>query len=338
MPRKLMLILNPHAGKKESKLRLFDLVDLFSRQDCTVTVCPTLQKHDATRFVQEMGDNFDLILCCGGDGTLNEVVTGLMPLELRPEVGYIPAGTTNDMANSLNMPKHLLQAAAAILQGNVHDHDIGYFQSHQADMVFPPDFRPAHEVQGKPRRTKAAQGNASRQAMQSPDSAYFVYVAAFGAFTDVTYLTPQSAKNALGFLAYIFEGIRRLPEIRPYKMTVEHDGQCLKGDFIFGAVTNSTSMGGIKNPIPGNIQLDDGLFEVLLVRNPTTPKHFRKIVRDLSRKQYKNENVVFFQTSQVKFFPETDISWALDGEDGGFHKNVDIKNLPKSIRILAGRP
>jgi len=297
MQRKLMLILNPQAGKKESRIRLFELVDLFSRHDCTVTVCPTLKKHDATRYVAEMGDHYDLILCCGGDGTLNEVITGMMPMENRPDVGYIPAGTTNDMAASLHLPKQLLKAASAILQGNIHMHDIGEFKDR-----------------------------------------YFVYVAAFGAFTNVTYLTSQPAKNAFGFLAYIFEGIRRLPEIKPYRMVVEHDGECLKGDFVFGAITNSTSMGGIKNPVPGDVKLDDGLFEVLLVRNPTTPKHFRKIVRDLGRKKYKNENVVFFQSKEISFFADNPLPWVLDGEAGGSHQDVTIKNLPKSIRFLAGKP
>ncbi len=297
MPRKVMLILNPHAGRKESRIRLFELVDLFSSHDSVVTVCPTRQKNDATRFVKEQAAHCDLILCCGGDGTLNEVVTGLMSLEQKPVIGYIPAGTTNDMAASLHLPRDLLKAAEVILRGNIRFHDVGTFHG-----------------------------------------GYLVYVAAFGAFTEVSYLTPQHAKVALGPLAYVLEGIRRLPEIRPHHMVIEHDGERLEGDFIFGAVTNSTSMAGIRNPVPGTVCLDDGLFEVLLVRNPTTPKHLRKILLDLSRKKYDNENVVFFQTGGVTFRPDTPIPWTVDGEDGGHRLETTILNLPRSVRLVAGMP
>jgi len=297
MPRKVMLILNPYSGRRESRIRLFELVDFFSRQDCLVTVCPTRQKTDATRFVKEQGNQYDLILCCGGDGTLNEVVTGLMSLERKPEVGYIPAGTTNDMAASLHLPRALLKAAEVVLRGNIRYHDIGTFHD-----------------------------------------GYLVYVAAFGAFTEVSYLTPQHAKLALGPLAYVLEGIRRLPEIRPHHMVIEHDGTTLEGDFIFGAVTNTTSMAGIRNPVPGKVRLDDGLFEVLLVRNPTTPRHLRRILTDLSRKKYDNENVVFFQTASVSFLPDAPVPWTVDGEDGGMRMNTFIQNLPRSIRFLAGNP
>ncbi len=295
MQRKLMLILNPSAGKRESRLRLFELVDLFSRHDCTVTVCPTRYKGDATRLAKEAGQSFDIILCCGGDGTLNEVVTGLMTLSRRPDLGYIPAGTTNDMATSLRLPRNLLRAAETILKDHIRPHDIGSFHD-----------------------------------------GYFVYVAAFGAFTEVTYLTSQKAKIALGPLAYILEGIRRLPDIRPHRMTIEHDGEQIEGDFIFGAVTNTLSMGGIKNPMPGKVKLDDGMFEVLLVRNPTTPKQFRRTLSDLSRRKHDNENIHFFQTDQVRFIPESTVPWAIDGEDGGLHKETLIRNLPRVIRFLGG--
>src|SRR5450756_1395296 len=297
MSQKLMLILNPHAGHRESRVRLFELVDLFSSHDCTVTVCPTQKKSDASRFVTEMAKDFDVILCCGGDGTLNEVVTGLMPMKHKPDVGYIPAGTTNDMAATLHLPRSLLKAAEVILRGNIRQHDIGTFHD-----------------------------------------GYFVHVAAFGAFTDIPYVTPQHVKIALGPLAYVLEGIRRLPELRHHHMVVEHDGQRLEEDFIFGAVTNSISMGGIKNPMPGNVRLDDGLFEVLLVRNPTTPHQLRKTLTDLSRRKYDNENVMFFQTAAVSFIPDQPVPWTKDGEDGGLRLETSIQNLPRSIRFLGGKP
>ena len=295
MPRKLLLILNPQAGHRESKLRLFELVDLFSSQNCIVTVLPTRQKSDATRFVQQQAALFDTLLCCGGDGTLNEVVTGLMSMEEQPELGYIPAGTTNDMANSLNLPRRLLKAAAVILKRQVREHDIGTFHD-----------------------------------------GYFVYAAAFGAFTEVSYLTPQHAKIALGPIAYVLEGIRRLPDIRAHHMIVEHDGERIEGDFIFGAVTNTLSIAGIRNPMPGEVRLDDGRFEVLLVRNPTTTRQLRKTLADLSRRRYDNENVLFFQTDKVVFLPDHPVPWTVDGEDGGLRGKTEIVNIPRRIRFLAG--
>lgn len=295
MARKLLLILNPQAGRKESRLRLFELVDLFSRHNCIVTVFPTQKKSDATHFVQEHAALFDTLLCCGGDGTLNEVVTGLMMLEEQPELGYIPAGTTNDMANSLHLPRRLLKAASVVLQRKVHEHDIGTFHD-----------------------------------------GYFVYAAAFGAFTEVSYLTPQHSKLALGPLAYVLEGIRRLPDIRPHHIVVAHDGERIEGDFIFGAVTNTLSIAGIRNPMPGKVKLDDGQFEVLLVRNPTTPNQLRKTLSDLSRRKYDNENVLFFQTDHVIFTPESPVPWTVDGEDGGLRERTEIVNMPRRIRFLAG--
>lgn len=295
MARKVLLILNPQAGHKESRLRLFELVELFSSHNCLVTVLPTQQKADATRFVQEHALSYDTVICCGGDGTLNEVVTGLMTLDEQPELGYIPAGTTNDMANSLHLPRRLLKAASVILQRQVRQHDIGTFHT-----------------------------------------GYFVYAAAFGAFTEVSYLTSQHAKIALGPIAYVLEGIRRLPDIRPHRMTVEHDGITITGEFIFGAVTNTLSIAGIRNPMPGRVLLDDGRFEVLLVRNPTTPNQLRRILTDLSRRKYDNGHVLFFQTDRVVFLPEKPVPWTVDGEDGGLRNRTEIVNLPGKIRFLAG--
>lgn len=295
MSRKLLFILNPQSGRRESRVRLFDLVDLFSRHHCIVTVCPTRMRQDATHFVQKHAREFDLVLCCGGDGTLNETVTGLMSLPDRPPLGYIPAGTTNDMANSLRLPRNLLSAAETVLQGQLRPHDIGTFHD-----------------------------------------GYFVYAAAFGAFTEVSYVTPQPAKIALGPIAYLLEGIRRLPDIRPYRMTVEHDDITIAGDFLFGAVTNTHSIAGIRNPMPGEVHLDDGLFEVLLVRNPTTPRQLRRILSDLSRRRFDNENILFFQTDRVRFDGEKAVPWTIDGEDGGSHSHTEIMNLPRSVRFLTG--
>lgn len=293
--RSLLLILNPQAGRKESRLRLFDLVEFFSRHDFTVTVHPTRRKSDATHFVQAYAGKYDVLLCCGGDGTLNEVITGLMSIGKKPEVGYIPAGTTNDMAASLRLPRRLLKAAEIILGGKSRMHDIGSF-----------------------------------------NSGYFVYAAAFGAFTSVSYLTPQPAKSLLGRFAYVLEGIRRLPEIRPYKMNVIADEQNHTGDFIFGAVTNTHSIAGIKNPMPGVVLLNDGKFEVLLVKNPDTPNKLRLILMDLGRRKYENENIIFFQTSHIEFHAEEEVPWTIDGEDGGMHQKVEVQNLPSSVRFCIG--
>ena len=242
--KKLLYIYNPAAGRKTAKATLSDVVEVFSRQGYAVTVHPTQGRGDATRTVLEEGSAFDRVVCCGGDGTLNETVQGLLalPADQRPVLGYIPAGTTNDFSRTLELPKTVPELAEVAGEGVLRDIDVGL-----------------------------AEGNP------------FTYVAAFGLFTDVSYSTPQLNKNLLGHFAYVLEGAGKLGNIPSYHMTVSTpDGPEAEGDFIYGMVGNTVSVGGLVNLPRDKVRLDDGLFEVLLIRQPKTAKDWQSILTALT--------------------------------------------------------
>ena len=234
MAKTLMFIINPRAGRSRSLAPLLDAAALFSEAGYLISVRQTAARGDATRFVREEGGAFDAVVCCGGDGTLNEVVTGLMDLPHPPPLGYIPGGSTNDFAASLHLPDHPLEAAKQILDSPGKQLDVGTFN-------------------GRP----------------------FVYVASFGAFTKASYSAPQSAKNDLGHLAYILEGVKDFSTLRPYQATVTADGETFTGGFLFGAVTNATSVGGLMKLQEGQVVLDDGLLSCCWYPTPNPLWNFR---------------------------------------------------------------
>lgn len=293
--KRLLFIYNPQAGKKQIANRLSDVVYLFATAGFEVTVHPTLFRGDATKTAAELAAGYDHIVCCGGDGTLNEVVTGLMT---HPEktftVGYIPAGTTNDFSKTLKLPANLMKAAQLAIDGNPALCDMGTFN-------------------GRP----------------------FVYVAAFGVFSEVSYATPQSSKNALGHLAYVLSGIKSLTQLRPYHMVVTHDGETIEGDFIYGMVSDSISVGGFQGVRKSDVKLDDGRFEVMLVKNPRTLEELSTILNALMMKR-PDGNVIGFQTGDIQFCCEEKVAWTLDGEFGGDVQEAHVINHHQVIRIMRG--
>lgn len=293
--KRLLFIYNAHAGKKRIAQKLHDVVYLFATAGYEVTVHPTLFRGDATKTAAELGGQYDHVVCCGGDGTLNEVVTGLMTHpEAMPTLGYLPAGTTNDFSKTLKLPADLLKAARIAVEGSPSPCDLGEFN-------------------GRP----------------------FVYVAAFGVFSEVSYATPQSSKNALGHLAYVLGGIKSLTQLRPYTMKVTHDGETIQGDFIYGMVSDSISVGGFQGIKRDDVKLDDGLFEVMLVKNPRTPEELSTILNALMKKK-PDGNVIGFQARDITFACDEQVAWTLDGEFGGDVEQVHIRNLPRAIRIMRG--
>lgn len=295
MPRKLLFIVNPNSGKGEMRQHVVECVDLFVKADFEVTLYTTQKAGDATRIVMTRGSDFDLIVCSGGDGTLNETVAGLMQLKEKPALGYIPSGTTNDFASSLQIPKKPLDAAALVLNGIPSSVDVGCFNNR-----------------------------------------YFTYVAGFGAFTEVSYSTPQNTKNALGRLAYILEGIKSLPTLRHYHVRVESEEQELEGDFIFGMVTNATTVGGFKGIIASDAGLDDGLFEVFLVKAPANPIEFQMVFNEILIPPKQCKFVIRFKAKHVRFIADTEMPWTLDGEFGGAPHVADIKNCQKALHLFVG--
>lgn len=262
-----------------------------------VTIYPTQCAGDATEKIKSEAGSYDLIVCSGGDGTLDEVVTGMMHMENKKPLGYIPAGSTNDFASSLGIPKDMVAAAKTTVSGVPFACDIGKFNDD-----------------------------------------YFVYVAAFGLFTDVSYKTSQEWKNVLGHAAYILEGAKCLHDIPAYRMQVEYNNRCIQDEFIYGMISNSTSIGGFKGMTGKDVLLDDGLFEVTLIKKPRNPMELNEIIAALINLVDDTDMVYSFKTSEVKFTSVTEIPWTLDGEYGGSHKEVLVKNLKQTVSIMVKKP
>ena len=299
--KKLLYIYNPAAGRRTAKASLSDVVEVFSRQGYEITVHPTQGRGDATRTVLEDGGGFDRVVCCGGDGTLNETVQGLLalPADKRPVLGYIPAGTTNDFSRTLELPRTLPELAEAAGAGTPRPIDVG-------------------EAAGRP----------------------FTYVAAFGLFTDVSYSTPQANKNLLGHFAYLLEGMGRLASIPSYHMKVStRSGTEVEGDFIYGMVGNTVSVGGLVNLPRDKVLLDDGRFEVILIRQPKTAKDWQSILTALTTLELSKDGegaVVGFSAEEVTFTCDAPVAWTVDGEFGGEQQITTVKTLPRALTIACG--
>ena len=292
--KRLLFIYNPRAGKGLLKPKLADVIDIFVKAGYEVVVYPTQKYRDAyEKVIAYEPGQYDLIVCSGGDGTIDEVVTGMMGREDRDPIGYIPTGTINDFANSLHIPKKILEAAEVAVNGKPFACDVGKL-----------------------------------------DDSIFVYVAAFGLFTDVSYETDQHAKNLLGHLAYILEGSKRLLKIPSYKMKVTYDGNVIEDEFVIGMVTNSKSVGGVRNMIGNRGVFDDGLFEVTLIKTPKNPLDLSDILASFLIEQLDSKHVYTFSAKEVVFECEEEISWTLDGEFGGKHKRAEIINLQKQVEIM----
>ena len=290
---KLLFVFNPRSGKGLIKEHLVDIVDVMVKAGYEVTIYTTQSQGDAIRKVREEAKYYDRVVCSGGDGTLDEVVTGMQQSEVNVPIGYIPAGSTNDFANSLEIPKDMIQAAKTAVSGVPFSCDVGEFNGD-----------------------------------------YFIYVAAFGIFTDVSYATSQELKNALGHVAYILEGAKRLHTIKSYHMRVEYDGNEIEGDFLLGMITNSTSVGGFKNMTGKDVKLDDGMFEVTLIHKPKNIIELNTIIASLTNLKDETDLIDSFRADSVKFYSEEEIPWTLDGEFGGDHKEVQIKDHCKAVDIM----
>lgn len=291
--QRMLFIYNPKAGKEQIKSNLLDIIDIFVKAGYEVTAYPTQYSGDAVRVAADKSGQYDMVVCSGGDGTLDEVVTGMMKCSKRAPVGYVPAGSTNDFANSLKIPKNMKEAAETVVNGRLFPCDVGAFNDDT-----------------------------------------FVYIAAFGIFTDVSYETKQQMKNVLGHMAYILEGMMRLPAVRSYRMKVEYDGVTIEGDFIFGMITNSMSVGGFKRITGKYVELDDGVFEVTLIKKPNNPIELNQILADLLNRSIDPEQMYCFRTSSLHIETEETVAWTLDGEFGGKHQIVDMKNLQKALQIM----
>ena len=292
MEKKMLFVYNPKAGKEHIRESLADLLDEFAARDYRITIIPTRRRDEAREVVAGRGDQYDLVVCSGGDGTLDEVVTGVIESGIRTPIGYIPAGSTNDFGESLGLPKDLLEAGVIAVDGREFSCDMGSFN----DDVF-------------------------------------VYIAAFGLFTDVSYETDQDMKNVLGHMAYILEGMKRLSSVKSYALKVTSGDLVIEDEFIFGMITNSRSVGGFKNITGKNVELDDGEFEVTLIKMPHNPVELNSIMVSLLNRDIDSDLMYCFRTGEVTVEAEEPLAWTLDGENGGTHTKAVIKNLHHAVEI-----
>ena len=301
MRKKLFFVYNPKAGKALIKNKLADILDIFARAGYETTVAPTQKHGDAAAAVAQRRSDYDLVVCSGGDGTLDEVVTGMIQSGFNTPIGYIPAGSTNDFGGSLSLPKNMLRAAEVAVTGNNFPCDIGSFAHEEASDIF-------------------------------------VYIAAFGLFTDVSYETAQDVKNVLGHMAYLLEGMKRLSSIRSFRVKASWENTEVEDDFIFGMITNSTSVGGFKNITGKNVKMDDGVFEVTLIKNPKNPVELNNIMMSLLNRDMDTNAMYYFRTAELTLESGEPMAWTLDGENGGTHTKATIKNVCKGIDIRVKNP
>ncbi len=291
----MMLIVNPVAGRGGYSLNFGEAMRVFSYGGYSVTLYFTKGKNDATRFAEENGADYDVVACVGGDGTLSEVLSGLMKLDNPPPVGYIPMGTANDVATTLHIPKNdTVGAANLILNGEPHPYDVGGFG----------------------------------------DDGYFAYIAGFGAFTNVSYSTPQDQKNMLGHLAYVLQGMAELPNIETVRTRVEFDDGVIETDLVYGSMSNSTSVAGIVKLKENMVSLGDGYSELVLVKDPRDVNGFGEILSSVLSGRFDGDKLIILHTKKAKFSFDHPVAWTRDGEDGGRHQEITLVNYHRPVQLI----
>ncbi len=293
--KKLMLIVNPNAGKGAYRVNFVDGLNALDRGGYITTIFFTQNRGDALEYVKNHGAAFDTVACIGGDGTLSEVMSGLMHLDKKPNLGYIPMGTANDVATTLNLPKNdVLGAVQRILEGTPHPYDVGGFGADE----------------------------------------HFAYIAAFGAFTEASYATPQSQKKVFGNLAYVIQGAMLLPKIHAYHTIVEHDGGVIEADLMYGSMSNSTSAAGIFRLPEQLVSLGDGMSELVLIKDPVNIEGLSELCTSVMTRKYDSDKLIILHTRHAKFIFDEPVAWTRDGEAGGEHKEIELFNYKAPINMI----
>lgn len=288
--------MNPCAGTKKANKYLTDILVLFGKNGYKNSVYMTKAAGDGKDFVKQNAAKYDLIVAIGGDGTFNEVVSGVLESGAGVEIGYIPAGSTNDFASSMKLSKNIMKAAEDIMNGTAKEIDIGSFNGRN-----------------------------------------FSYVASFGIFTEASYKTPQNVKNALGHIAYALEGVKDIANLKSRHLRFTADGTVIEDDFVFGAICNSTSVGGVINLDPKAVDLSDGLFELLLIRLPKDLFELNEIIVALTSKKYKTKMITFLSAKNIVIETSDVLNWTLDGECAAGEKLISVENLNKAIKVIVNK-
>ena len=293
--KKLMLIVNPSAGRGGYRYYFGEAMKTLADGGFRTELFFTGGPEDATEFARAYAAEFDAVACVGGDGTLSEVIAGLMKIPNPPPIGYIPMGTTNDVASTIGLPKNdTIGAARRIVEGTPHPFDVGGF--------------------GKDR--------------------YFAYIAAFGAFTEVSYATPQDQKRALGHLAYVLQGAQQLGKIEKLPVRVEYDDGVFEGELVYGSMSNSTSVAGIVRLRDEMVSLGDGMSELVLVQDPGTIDAYGEMITAVLTRSFDSKYLKVIQTRHARFIFDRPVAWTRDGEDGGKHRELELCNYHAPVRLI----
>ena len=293
--KKLMLIINPSAGRGGYRYYFGEAMKTLADGGFRTELFFTGGPEDATEFARAYAAEFDAVACIGGDGTLSEVIGGLMKIPNPPPIGYIPMGTTNDVASTIGLPKNdTIGAARRIVEGTPHPFDVGGF--------------------GKDR--------------------YFAYIAAFGAFTEVSYATPQDQKRALGHLAYVLQGAQQLGKIEKLPVRVEYDDGVFEGELVYGSMSNSTSVAGIVRLRDEMVSLGDGISELVLVQDPGTIDAYGEMITAVLTRSFDSKYLKVIQTRHARFIFDRPVAWTRDGEDGGKHRDLELCNYHAPVRLI----
>lgn len=293
--KKLMMIVNPSAGRGGYRYYFGEAMKTLADGGFRTELFFTGGPEDATEFARAYAAEFDAVACVGGDGTLSEVIGGLMKIPNPPPIGYIPMGTTNDVASTIGLPKNdTIGAARRIVEGTPHPFDVGGF--------------------GKDR--------------------YFAYIAAFGAFTEVSYATPQDQKRALGHLAYVLQGAQQLGKIEKLPVRVEYDDGVFEGELVYGSMSNSTSVAGIVRLRDEMVSLGDGMSELVLVQDPGTIDAYGEMITAVLTRSFDSKYLKVIQTRHARFIFDRPVAWTRDGEDGGKHRELELCNYHAPVRLI----
>ena len=295
--KKMLFIMNPYAGQRKAAKNLAQILEIFNRGGYVVTTYMTAGPGDGEKIARELAADHDLVVCCGGDGTFNETVSGMLAAGVDLPVGYIAAGSTNDFASSLGLSLDNIQAARDIVEGEPVRVDVGVFGQR-----------------------------------------YFSYVASFGAFTRASYATPQSLKNALGHTAYVLSGIAEITQLKTENVHIElADGTCIDGPFVFGAISNSTCVGGVLTLAPDRVDMADGKLEVMLVRAPKNLTEVGELITALQKQTYNCTMMTFLSAERMTVIADEDMAWTLDGERQEGVGQVEVGCVHNAVQVMRRR-
>ncbi len=296
MKKRALVLINKVAGMGKAGNDAYDIIATLAENGYEPIVYPILPGTDFTseKLLAEYDGRIDMVLCSGGDGTLNHVMNAIMDMKNKPVLSYVPAGSTNDFAKGIGIPAQRSKAIEIAARGKEYIYDVG-------------------KINDK----------------------YFNYVAAFGAFSKVSYATDQELKNVIGYAAYVISAIAELPQNIGYSihMKVKAEGVCEEGDYLFGAVSNSASVGGMNLFGDTDIHQNDGKMELMLIRAPKNLTEFNAVLAALATRQEGNPYITFKQVRYANFYAEEEVQWTLDGEYGGAYTETNIEVINKAVTL-----